>query len=80
MDREIAQMIVMTAARATTEIGNLMPLLKEHGEVEKDDAVRQAIASAVYEGGQIMEQCFAQYPDLRDQSEVRLNKYGRSYY
>jgi hypothetical protein len=80
MDREIAQMILMTVARAGNELGNLMPLLKEHGEGAKDDAVRHVIASAVYEIGQIEEQVFKVYPDLREQSEERLNKYGRSYY
>jgi len=80
MDREIAQMIVGTASRAAMEIGNLMPLLKQHGDGEKDNPVRQAIASAVYEVGLIYDQVFAQHPDLRQEIEARLNKYRRSYY
>jgi hypothetical protein len=80
MDRELAQMVVNTASRAAKEMGNLMPLLKEHGSGTNDEVVRLAIAAAVYEIGLVRDRIFDQYPDLRSASEQRLEKYNRSYY
>lgn len=80
MDRELAQMVAMTALRAGIELGNLVPLLKEHGEYDKDEAVRMAIGSAVYETGLILARVFEQHPGLEGEIDARRRKYGRSHY
>jgi hypothetical protein len=80
MDRELAQMIAMTAHRVRAELGHLMPLLREHGDGKADDDVRQAIATAVYEIGVVADKVFEQHPELGSQAETRRNKYGRPYY
>jgi hypothetical protein len=79
MDREVAQMVMNTASRAAVELGNLMPLLKAHGDAG-DDPVRKAIASATYEIGLVRDQVFAQFPDLKAAAEARMSTYQRSYY
>lgn len=80
MDREVAQIVATTASRVASELASLVPFLKEYGDGLKDDAVRQAIASAVYEVGSVREAVFHEYPDLKAEFEARLNKYGRSSY
>jgi hypothetical protein len=80
MNIDLAQMVAMTASRARVAFGDLIPLLKEYGEGEKDAPTKLAIASAIYEIGLVENSVFEKYPDLRTEFEVRLNKYGRSYY
>jgi ABC-type Zn uptake system ZnuABC Zn-binding protein ZnuA len=80
MDREVAQIIATTASRVASELTSLMPFLKEHGEGQKDDAVRHAMASAIYEVGSVRDAVFEQYPDLKSEFEARLKKYGRYSY
>jgi hypothetical protein len=80
MDREVAQIVATTASRVASELASLMLFLKEHGDGPKDDTVRQAIATAVYEVGSMREAAFKNYPDLQAEFEARLNKYGRSSY
>jgi hypothetical protein len=80
MNREVAQIIASTVSRAASELGSLVPFLKAHGDDSTDNAVRQAIASAVYEVGLVRDAVFDQYPDIRAEFEARLVKYGRSSY
>jgi hypothetical protein len=80
MDREVAQIVATTASRVAAELTGLMPFLREHGEGQKDDAVRDAIASAIYEVGSVRQRAFDQYPDLETEFEARVRKYGRSSY
>jgi hypothetical protein len=79
MNKDLAQMVVNTAARAAMDVGNLMPLLKTHG-AKADEPVRLAIASAVHELMMIADQVFKQHPDLQAAAEARLVRYQRSYY
>ena len=58
MNRELAQMVVMTAIRAGCDLADLPPVLKEHGEYDKDEAIRMAIATAIYETGEVLDRVF----------------------
>jgi hypothetical protein len=80
MDREVAHFVAASASRAAQELSNLIPFLKEHGEGERDDAMRNAIALAIYEVGSVRQAAFDQYPELKDEFETRLRKYGRLAY
>ena len=80
MDREIALMVTTTAARARMEIGDLAILLKKHGYGENEEAMRQAIGAAVYEISLLMDVVYKQFPELEQEAEARLEKYGRSFY
>ena len=79
MDRELAQMAIRSAIRAMIEIGDLAPLIKQHGDDAEDEAIKLAIGSAVYEIGLLTDSIFAQHPDLKEAYEYRRNKYGRPY-
>jgi len=81
MDKDVAQIIAMTAARCSSEIGGLAIILKEHcdGEVYKELSL--AIGSAVHElRTGLMGKVFETVPGLEKEFEDRLEKYGRSYY
>lgn len=80
MDREVAQIIATTASRVAAELASLVPFLKEHGEGAKDDEVKTAIATAIYEVGSIYMTIFKQYPDLEAEFDARVKKYGRPSY
>lgn len=80
MDRDVAHFIAAGASRAAQELSSLMPFLKEHGDGEKDEAVRHAIALAIYEIGSVRQAAFDQHPDLKAEFEARLKKYGRLAY
>lgn len=80
MDQELAQMVTMTASRARVALGDLMVLLKDHGDDEKDGPVKLAIAAAIYEIGSIEDYVFKEHPRLKVEFDARLDKYGRSYY
>jgi len=80
MDKELAQMVVMTAARARIGLGDLVPIMKEHSDGEKDEQIKHAVASAVYEIGIVIDRIFEQHPDLGQEYEARRSKYRRPYY
>jgi hypothetical protein len=79
MNRELAQMVLNSAIRASVELANLPPLLKEHGEAGKAEPIKLAIASAIHEIGLIQERVFSEHPDLKNEYASRLSVYGRSY-
>jgi ABC-type Zn uptake system ZnuABC Zn-binding protein ZnuA len=78
MNKDLAQMIITSSSRAGCELADLVPLLKEHGDGDKDESTKLAIGSAIYEIGLIAERVFEQHPDLKETYEARLEKYGRS--
>ena len=80
MNEEVAQMVLMTSRRASAALGELVPLLTAYGDVEKDERVKLAIASAIYEIGLIDNAIFDQHSRLKAEFEARLSKYGRSFY
>ena len=79
MNRDLALMVLNSATRAAVELANLPSLLKDFGESEKDEPVKLAIGSAIYEIGLVRDRVFDGYPDLKNEYESRLNAYGRSY-
>jgi hypothetical protein len=80
MDREVAQILATTASRVAAELASLVPFLKEHAEGQKDDSVAHVIASAIYEVGSIRQAAFDQHPDLKNEFETRVKRYGRPSY
>jgi len=79
LDREIAQMLVMTATRVMCELGDLAPLLKKHGGSDQSD-IKLALGSAIYEVGLVRRLAFKKHPALEAEYEARANKYGRGHY
>jgi hypothetical protein len=77
MDKELAKLLVNAAYRSQRELADIAPLIKEHCSTEEHGVLSLAIGSAIYEANLITERIFELLPELRDEFEARLNKFGR---
>jgi len=77
MDKELAMLIVNAAIRSQRELGDIVPLIKEHCTPEEYNVLLLATGSAIYEASLIMERVYDLHPKLKDEFEGRLNKFGR---
>lgn len=81
MDKDVAQSVAMTAARCSSEIGGLALLVKQHCSADEYEVISAAIGSAVYELREgLMGAIFKLVPELEAEFEMRVEKYGRSFY
>jgi hypothetical protein len=80
MDKDVAQIVAMTAARCSNEIGELAIVVKEHCGDSERVTLSPAIGSAVFELRELMARVFALSPGLEEEFEARLKKFDRSYY
>jgi hypothetical protein len=74
MNKDLAKRVIATASRAAGELADLAPLLKTQGDGERDEPIKLAIGSAIYEIGLLQEAVFKQHPDLKEEYEARLTK------
>ena len=80
MEKELAKLVVLTAFRSSSELGNLVPLLKEHVDEATYRRYGTAIATASAEiGRQILHPLFATYPELEAEIEANVRKFGRAF-
>jgi hypothetical protein len=79
MDKDLAWIVAGAATVAGRELGDLVPLLKEHCDPEAYDKLVDAIGSAIYETAEVRERVFELSPGLREEFEARLHKFGRQY-
>jgi hypothetical protein len=78
MDRDVARHVLRVSFRASRELGNLVPLLKEELPAAEYEPLAKGIASAVAEVGfAVMEQVFALHPELRTEVDRQIDQYGR---
>ena len=78
MDRELAKLVAVTAFRSSADINNLVPLLKECCNEAEYKAYALAIASASAEiSMQILNKIYEDHPDIKDEFEEKMHKYGR---
>ena len=81
MDRDVAQMLAMTAARCSKEIGELAIVAKANCTAEEYAEIANAIGSVVYElRSTLMAAVFSHSPNLEREFDARLEKFGRSYF
>jgi hypothetical protein len=79
MDKELARHVVITAIRASTQLGELIPLLRRHCTAREAHIYVRAIAGAVGTLGlQIHNRVFAAYPELEQHIAREMRKYGRA--
>lgn len=77
LDKELAKLIVNSAVRSGRELADIVPLIKEHCNAETYNVLSLAIGSAIYETGLVMDRVFDLHPDLKEEFEGRLSKFGR---
>lgn len=76
MDRDVAEVFISRATRASREIGSLAVLLKEHASGGSPE-LRDAIGSIVYDIYEnLITQVFREHPDLKAECEARMEKFG----
>ncbi len=77
MDETLARIVIGNAARATREIGNLAPLLKQHADPVAYEEIKPGIGEVVYEIYEaILGPVFARFPDLKAEFDQNVERYG----
>ncbi len=80
MDKDLAKLVAITAFRSSSEISNLIPLLREKCEDSEYQIFVKAIARASGEiGQQLMFRVFVEHPDLEKEFDEMVKKYGRPF-
>jgi len=80
MEKELAKLVALTAFRSSAELGNLIPLLREHCDEDEYRHLGAAIAAVSAEiSGQILRNIFATYPQLEAEIEANVHKFGRAF-
>ncbi|GHT98807.1 hypothetical protein FACS1894154_04730 [Betaproteobacteria bacterium] len=78
MDVNLARHVGRTAFRASADLGNLIPLLKEHCSSEEYMKLAPAIASAVTAIGlDVLNPLFNNFAGLKDEFDENVRTYGR---
>lgn len=78
MNRKLAQHIVRVAFRSSAELGNLIPLLKEHCKPDEYEKLCRPIASASATISlNILNLVFTDFPDLELELDEEIKVYGK---
>ncbi len=78
MDEQLARMVMAVANRSADDLGDLVPILKEHCSEEVYAELGQGIGSAIYELLEAVRgPIFNRFPALKLEYEQNLEKFGR---
>jgi len=78
MDRQLARILVSTGFRSSRELGELLQMLKSQCSADEYERLKPPIADAIAKiTNATFDPAFAAYPDLRDEVEAQIAKYGR---
>jgi hypothetical protein len=78
MDRDLARYVVVEALRSSSDLTNLLPLLKNHCSKSEYDELKLAISTAAAEVHQlVVRKVFSCYPDIEKEIERNIEKYGK---
>lgn len=78
MDKRIARYIVAVSFRSMAPLQQMLPLLKEHCTQEEYQVYSRAIATVIAEIGlELNNKVFASHPELKQEIEKDMEKYGR---
>jgi len=79
MDKELARHVVVTTIRASTQLGELIPLLRRHCSPQEARIYVRAIAGAIGTLGlELHNRVFAAHPELERHIAREMKKYGRA--
>lgn len=75
MDKDMARILATGGTAASRELMRLHDILMHH--LPEDTDLRKGIASALAEVGmRVIQPAFDAWPELEEEFELRLNKYG----
>jgi hypothetical protein len=78
MDEDVARHVLRVSFRASRELGELVPFLKDELPAAEYEPIGKGIASAIAEiGFAVMERVFADHPELRAEVDRQIERYQR---
>jgi hypothetical protein len=78
MDIDLARHVARTALRSARELGDMLPLLKQHLDAEEYKSYAEAISSAVDAiDVEILDKVMSDHQKLAQEIEVAIAAYGR---
>lgn len=78
MDRNLANHVVAVSFHSLSLLESLLPTLKEHCTPVEYATYLKAIGAVSAEvSTEILSQIFQEYPDLEQEVETKIKKYGR---
>ena len=78
MDKKIARHIARVSFQASTDLGSLIYLLKEHCSQDDYEKLRKPIANvSAAIGLDILNSIFLEFPDLKRDFDYEIKKYGK---
>ena len=78
MEKELARHIAATAFRSAVQLSEMIPLLKAHCDEAEFKTFVKAIATAnATIHLEIDNRIYAQHPELEQEFEAKIKKYGR---
>lgn len=79
MDESLARIVAVAAWRSTRELGDLVPLLKEHCSEEVYGDLLLGVAKALAEiSTEVLNPVYAMHPQLEQEFERSVTRYGRT--
>lgn len=78
MDKALAQHVAATAFKSAAQLSDMIPILKAHCDEVEFATLARAIATAnATIHTEIGNRIYAQYPELEQELEAKIRKYGR---
>ena len=78
MDRDLAKHVASVTIRAISQLGELVPLLKEHCDAAEYEPYLKAIATvSAVASTEMLNKVFSSHPDIEREFEAKISKYGR---
>lgn len=78
MENDLAKHVATTIFKTTSQMTELIPLLKDHCDVAEYESYAKAIASvAALASAEILRKIFAEHPDIEREFDRKINKYGK---
>jgi hypothetical protein len=78
MNRELARHVVMAGFHSASVLQDLLPMLKTHCDNNEYNQYLKAISSVSVELTlEIFNKIFAEYPDLKEEVDAKILKYGK---
>ena len=78
MEKKIAKHVARVSFQASTDLGNLVSLLKEHCSADDFKKLRDPllnVSAAI--GLDILNLIFFEFPDIKQEFDENIKKYGR---
>lgn len=78
MERMLGKIVAVAALRSSSELNNLVPLLKERCDDAEYEEMRDALADvSLAISRELLQRIFRRFPDLESELDAHYQQYGR---